>query len=467
MTDEPDPWSKDVPVSPAPTEFVFAEPKNVAPPTVPPIDSPASGASPMDAPPVAIDLTTRRRWIAAGAGLSVVVAGLLVAAALGSDDSADSSTVSPETTVSPESTVVDVLPDTTAVPPRTLPGSSSSGSPETVEKDFVPPGTWTKGVFALPERFTRFEVPTQLVALSNRGLVIEIDLPSGTTATLNLDDRQSSSTLQLRDRVALITSESGSPGIAPLIVERGQPTITVDVPSESGGGYFVNTGSNIDEFVIRTYVITNPEVTTMVIGIDGSVRTVDESSESFFYGEFEVVTGERLLYDTGDLFLVSPPGQKPATARRISSGVLIGRSSSTLFVSECDAARVCDEVLIDVVTGARTAAPDNETVQFDRTNQNAVMSPDGAALLLISGESGDAKFFDLTTGDVTQLPLRIGGNYTTPDFSWVPDGSGIITLDGGDIVFVDRLTGQSTVLPIDLPNTDAIIDVRARPAPAP
>jgi hypothetical protein len=466
MTDEPDPWSKDVPIVPAPTEFVFADPKNVAPPTVPPIKSPASAASSRDTPPVAIDLATRRRWIGVGAALSVVVVvGLVVAAALRSGDNADSS---PDPNISPESTVFDILPDATAAPPRTLPvRTTAAGSLKAAEDDPGPPGTWIKGAFALPERFTRFGVPTQLVALSNRGLVIEIDLPSGTTATLNLDDRQSSSTLQLRDRVALITSESGSSATAPLIVERGQPTITVDVPSESGGGYFVNTGSNIDEFVIRTYVITNPEVTTMVIGIDGSVRTVDESSESFFYGEFEVVTGERLLYDTGDLFLVSPPGQKPATARRISTGNLIGRSSSTLFVSECDAARVCDEVLIDVVTGARTAAPDNETVQFDRTNQNAVMSPDGAALLLISGESGDAKFFDLTTGDVTQLPIRIGGNYTTPDFSWVPDGSGIITLDGGDIVFVDRLTGQSTVLPIDLPNTDAIIDVRARPAPAP
>jgi hypothetical protein len=462
MIDEPDPWSKDVPVAPAPTEFVFAESKNAAPQGGQSIDSPASEMWSIDEPPVAIDLTTRRRWIGVGAGLSVVVAGLLVAAALGSDDSADSS---PESTISPQSTVVDVLPDTTAAPPMTLPGSSSSGSPQTVEKDFVPPGTWTEGVFALPERFTQFEVPTQLVALSSRGLVIEIDLPSGTTATLDLDDRTLGSTLQLRDRVALVTRANGSSATAPLIVERGQPTITVDLPNEMGGFYFGDSGSNIDEFQVQSFGNNGSDATWMTIGLDGSVRTVDESYESFFYGQFKVVTGERLVYDTGDFFLVSPPGQKPATARRISSGILIGRSSNTLFVSECDAARVCSEVLIDVVTGNRVAAPDNAAVQFDRNTQSAAMSPDGTALLVISGQTGDAKFFDLATGDVTPLPLRIGGNYTTPEFSWLPDSSGIITLDGGQIVFVDRLTAELAVLPIEFPNTDAIIDVRARPTP--
>jgi hypothetical protein len=462
MTDEPDPWSKDIPVAPAPTEFVFAESKNAAPQGGQSIDSPASGMSSMDEPPVAIDLTTRRRWIAAGAGLSVVVAGLLVAAALGSDDSADSS---PESTISPQSTVVDFLPDTTAAPPMTPPGSSSSGSPQPVEKDFVPPGTWTEGVFALPERFTQFEVPTQLVALSSRGLVIEINLPSGTTATLDLDDRTLGSTLQLRDRVALVTRANGSSATAPLIVERGQPTITVDLPNEMGGFYFGDNGSNIDEFQVQSFGNNGSDATWVTIGLDGSVRTVDASYESFFYGQFQVVTGERLVYDTGDFFLVSPPGQKPATARRISSGVLIGRSSSTLFVSECDAARICSEVLIDVVTGNRIAAPDNAAVRFDRNIQSAAMSPDGTALLVISGQAGDAKFFDLATGDVTPLPLRIGGNYTTPEFSWLPDSSGIITLDGGEIIFVDRLTAELTLLPIELPNTDAIIDVRARATP--
>ncbi|MGK0275355.1 MAG: hypothetical protein ACI9N0_001739 [Ilumatobacter sp.] len=93
------------------------------------------------------------------------------------------------------------------------------------------------------------------------------------------------------------------------------------------------------------------------------------------------------------------------------------------------------------------------------------MSPDGTALLVISGQAGDGKFFDLTTGDVTPLPLQIGGNYTAPEFSWAPDSSGIITLDGGEIVFVDRLTAELTVLPIDFPDTDGIIDVRARPTP--
>jgi hypothetical protein len=81
-------------------------------------------------------------------------------------------------------------------------------------------------------------------------------------------------------------------------------------------------------------------------------------------------------------------------------------------------------------------------VQFDRNNQSAVMSPDGAALLVISGQFGDAQFFDLTTGDVTELPLSIGANFSTPNFSWVPDGSGVVMLDGGEIVFVDRLTAE-------------------------
>ena len=232
-----------------------------------------------------------------------------------------------------------------------------------------------------------------------------------------------------------------------------------------GGFYFGDNGSNIDEFQVQSFGNNGSDATWVTIGLDGSVRTVDESYESFFYGQFQVVTGERLVYDTGDFFLVSPPGQKPATARRISSGVLIGRSSSTLFVSECDAARICSEVLIDVVTGNRIAAPDNAAVRFDRNIQSAAMSPDGTALLVISGQAGDAKFFDLATGDVTPLPLRIGGNYTTPEFSWLPDSSGIITLDGGQIVFVDRLTAELAVLPIEFPNTDAIIDVRARPTP--
>jgi len=183
MSDKPDPWSGDVPVPAAPTDFVFKEPERVAESTAP-VNEPGP-SSPL--PPVEIDTTSRRRWIGAGIALSVALVGAIVTASVRSDDNRE---VSTDSTIAPASTVVDELSEATTPPSTTDPTTTTSASGSTVEKKLAPPGTWTDGQLAIPEPLTGFNTPTQLVALTNRGLVIEIDLPTGATSTLDLDERR-------------------------------------------------------------------------------------------------------------------------------------------------------------------------------------------------------------------------------------------------------------------------------------
>lgn len=466
MTDEQNPWSKDVPVAPAPTEFVFAQPEQVAEPG-PGTADPEAGTPSVRNDPVLIDTTSRRRWITAGVGLGVVLIG--VAAATIVRDTSESADTASETTIAAESTAVEELPGATIAPPSTTPvATSTSGSQQTVLKDLSPPGTWTDGELVIPARLTQFETPTQLLALSARGLVIQIDMLTGATSTLDLDRRQSSAQLHMRDRVALITSNGGSGALSPIIVEQGQPPIRVDMPGAAGGFYIYNDGPTVDDFRAEMFLNANGEAGSIAIGLDGAVSEIDGSSENLFYGRYEMITGERLVFDAGDHFLVSAPGVEPSTARRISTGTLISQSPSSIFVIECSEQRVCGAVLIDVESGDRTGIPDVDGVQFDdRNRQPAVMSPDGSALLLISGQSGTGKFFDLVTGEVTELPIRIAANFPTPKFSWAPDSSGIVALQAGEIAFVDRFTGEVTTLPIEFSDVDAVVDVRARTVPTP
>lgn len=459
MSDEPDPWSGDVPAPPAPTESVFWGPEWTSESSAPVLDPEPSSAE----PPAEINTTSRRRWIGAGIALSVVVVGVVVAASVRSGDNRE---VSTDSTFAPVSTVVEELPQATTPPSTTGPATTTPNSGSTVQNELVPPGTWIDGQLVIPEPLTGLSTPTQLVALTNSGLVIEINLPTGATSTLDLGERRPGSRLRLRERVALITTDSGDGGIvAPILIEHGQPPIEVEMPPGTGGFWVYDNGSNVDHFVVESFGIVPGESAILSIGLDGTASDLTANWETLVYGSFEVVTGELLIVDAGDLFLVSPPGQTPSTARRISTGQLIGRSERTLFVTECDAARICSQVLIDVESEERTVVPEAEGVQFDRNVQPASMSPDGTAMLISYGQSGEAIFFELATGDVTQLSLRLGGNFGNYEYSWAPDGSGIFTIDGGEIVFVDRISGATTSLPIELSHTDTVIDVNARPIP--
>lgn len=459
MSDEPDPWSTDVPVPPAPTEFVFREPERIAESNAPVLHPGPSNAL----PPVEIDTTSRRRWIGAGIALSVALVGVFVAASVRFDDNRE---VSTDSTIAPASTVVDELSEATTPPSTAAPTTATSASGPTVQMDLVPPGTWIDGQLVIPEPLTGFNTPTQLVALTIRGLVIEIDLPTGATSTLDLDDRRPGLQLRVRERVALIISDgSGGGSIEPVLIERGQAPIDVEMPPDTRDLYMYDNGSNVDQFVVESFSNRSGESATFSIGLDGTVSELTASRESVSYGLFEVVTGELLVIDAGDLFLVSPPGQEPSTAHRISTGWLIGRSEGTLFVSECDATRICSQVLIDIESEERTAVPEAEGVQFERTFQLASMSPDGTAMLTSNGQTGEAIFFELATGDVTQLPLRVGSNSRDHQYSWAPDSSGIFALHGGEIVFIDRTSGETTSLPIEFSDTDAIVDVSARRIP--
>jgi hypothetical protein len=360
------------------------------------------------------------------------------------DAATDDTTV--ESSVEPADT--EPVPATTRAPRRTT--TTVATLPEPVPQ-------WVTAPIELSPRLSAMTVPTELVALDQFGTLYSISIPTGVVRSIDTDSVTSNSGLVLgQESIVIISYDGGATRLAKV----GQPLSEIDVPDGIGQ---VLPVPNADEFVVVPNQTTNTRPTPLNLAADGTLTPVAEGplTEADVWAVQFLPTGEPVVADTGGLYVFDASG----AASRVSTGDLTAVGSNHYVVRECDDARSCGYVRIEAATGERSAVEVGPTSSFQGYVQLASMSPDGSAMAsVVYGDNGPIRrIVDLSTGAAFETEPLVGNfGYNSPERIWASDSSGVFVIDDGQIVLLDRTTGES--IPI-APNADLtdFVAVAARP----
>lgn len=221
VSDGLDPWSSDVPAEPPPVEFVFGD-------VVP--DREISDDAAVDNP----NLRRWQPWQLGGA--AVALGGLLLLSAIlpsargALDSSKTDGVVDP---VSPLIDAVELADVVSEQAPQTTGASSADEG-----RDQQPQRIWVTRQVELPTRLRELASPTTLNAITARGLVYEIDLATGVSSSIDLDERLQEFRIYPGHESILIASRGG-PSLGPTVLTPGKPPVGID-SGVSGGDLFID-----------------------------------------------------------------------------------------------------------------------------------------------------------------------------------------------------------------------------------
>ena len=448
--DDPDdasPWSRDdwVPDSGVPADDIFGS--STQPPRG--VGQARAGADWSEPPPEDFDDPNPEHDSSRSFAGRKVVAGIIVVALLVGSAGAllrndNESDVPPSTTA--ERSLVDdppatTMPDTTSPPTTVLavanPGSLQPG--QTVEiTDPVPPivvgeaPVWVERTIAVPEALASM-APTEVVTLSQSGIVDITEVPSGRTRSIDVSSLGANLQLAVDDRSIVVFTSTKL-----LQIRDGEPVIETEVRD---GIIFVQSWTGTESFVVTTPTTGEraPQQDWM-LRADGSIETLDNLfvDETSFFSRVFSPFGDALFTAPGGVYAAGADGE----ARRISTGRLLATGSRHWAIEECDETLRCAYSIIEWETGTVTSGVLDVIDQFGFIDPSTHISPDGRSIAYRadSDGSGRRQILDVATGDSVQ-----GGRINQlvfPD-SWAADSSGLFFADQF-LQFVDRATGAVT-----------------------
>ena len=324
--------SDDVPVAP-PAEISW------------PADRPRdSDAITLDTPNPHGDAPAPRR-----VGPSVIVAGAVAAivavvaivgvAASGSDESATPPTTEPSATTEPVDSGEEARTPPPEAPTTTAPGRLIT--PDDLE---------------LPPAVAGIEQPTEVVVLTQNGLLHTLSLPSGRLRTVDLNGVTDSRNLDFGGIVVAPDATAigvGGGGSGVLIVPRSGEAINVDLPQGEG-----RSGTSIDgwvraddgttRFLVTAYPSHGSDFGFLTVDAVGTVTELPVSTLPFGFGMMPGVDGDVVLNDAGGAYRVAADG----TFERIEDGQVFASSGTHRLVRECDERLQCATVLVTEADGA-------------------------------------------------------------------------------------------------------------------
>jgi len=333
------------------------------------------------------------------------------------------------------------MPDTTSPPTTVLavanPGSLQPG--QTVEiTDPVPPivvgeaPVWVERTIAVPEALASM-APTEVVTLSQSGIVDITEFPSGRTRSIDVSSLGANLQLAVDDRSIVVFTSTKL-----LQIRDGEPVIETEVRD---GIIFVQSWTGTESFVVTTPTTGEraPQQDWM-LRADGSIETLDNLfvDETSFFSRVFSPFGDALFTAPGGVYAAGADGE----ARRISTGRLLATGSRHWAIEECDETLRCAYSIIEWETGTVTSGVLDVIDQFGFIDPSTHISPDGRSIAYRadSDGSGRRQILDVATGDSVQ-----GGRINQlvfPD-SWAADSSGLFFTDQF-LQFVDRATGAVT-----------------------
>jgi hypothetical protein len=460
--DDPDdasPWTRDdwVPESTAPDPVVFGAKRST--PGSTPARGPGSGSgggAPPDPlatgepPPEDFDDHSRHAVAPRSTvGRKVVAGGVVVALLVGSagallrDDSQAES--EPETTTgdlgtdlgvrAPEPTSPDTIPPT-SVRTVTVPVSPEPGiieiadPPPPIVEGEVPP--WAERTINVPDALASM-APTEVVTLSQSGVLSVTEFPSGRSRSIDVSDIGSELQLAVGDGTIVVFDSTT------LVQIRDREPV---VKSELLDGIiFVQPWTGTGNFVVTTPT-TGPRAPEQdwVLRPDSNLELLDSrfTDETSFFARVFSPFGDALFTAPGGVYAVAPDG----AVRRISTGALLATGSRHWAIEECDDALRCAYSIIEWDSGTVTPGVLDAIDGFGFLDPSTHISPDGRSIVYRADADGSGRrqILDVATGGSIQAG-RIN-QLVYPD-SWVSDSSGLFFADRF-LQFVDRTNGTVT-----------------------
>ena len=146
--------------------------------------------------------------------------------------------------------------------------------------------------------------------------------------------------------------------------------------------------------------------------------------------------------------------------RRVSTGTLVAVGAPGWLVIECDDVAAC-RVVLRTPDGGTTAVP----ARIGVLERRGVLSPDGARVALsVPGPVGTVGLvlLDLRSGLQKDVGLALAGTDAGGALAWSPDGRRLLAVDvWGQIQAVDPTTGRTSLL---MPHLPAVVRLAVRAA---
>ena len=292
------------------------------------------------------------------------------------------------------------------------------------------PPVWAERMIPVPETLATIG-PTEVITLSQLGVVNVTAFPSGRTRSLDasaigaqLQLAVGDGTIVVFDSTNLIQIRDGEP-----IVETSLVDGIIFVQPWTGTGTFIITAPAIGSDMPQQEFLVRP---------DGALELLDSPfvDEGPFFSRAFSPDGDALVSAPGGVYAVDPAG----AARRISTGTLVAAGSRHWAIEECDETLRCAYSIVEWDTG--TVTPGTlEAIDAVRFIDPAThISPDGRSITYRSDGIGRRRILDVATGN--SIGAGRINQLVYPD-SWAEDSSGVFIVDGL-LQFVDRATGAVT-----------------------
>lgn len=444
--DDVDPWAPGGSMAHAPEsqrtdmEFRFKSIDEATRHASGPSESAANDLAPRDHVPAPNDAGRRRGFWLAGSTLvmALAVGAVLVTADDDNGETQDASGASEQST--PSADAAGSLPVVTA--PRSTPPPLLADVPNT---GFQVAGPAERLVLAAARREFIVDLapeldainPTEVVALGESGLY-EISLPSGRVRVTDVGFSTERAQAVANDQVAIVwpTPELRAQAVS-IDGSVAVPEPAVDAVSWSPSTNQMYLWTEQDDGAVATELSVRDlelrwQAASWLDPTDGASPLID-------------LDGTLLRRDTGGVYRVGS-----ASTDLLTTGDLVSTGANHLLLRECDATRLCTLLTVDR-TGERRAWPLNLPPDV-RPQLVGGLSPAGDALLfnrqrVAADVASDLGVLELADGTSRSLRAPPGQELTA---AWDTAGAGVVVADF-ELMYIDRFTGETTIVAADLP----------------
>ena len=402
---------------------------------VPPVMGPGDSA-PSNDPTPSNDRPPRTQVFLAGAvGIGFLVFGAVAVLRGGdstepaTDNSVDTTEVS--TTTTPASPTTDLVTVTTAPPDVTtvvVPAAAAAVVGEAA--------AWTESSIVVPPPLQTLGAPTELVTLTDDRVLQRIELPSGRVRRLDVASWGENLNIAVSDdSIAVYDGRY-------VAIIRGTEAIRLfEIPD---GVLFVEAWPATGSFVVTSNGPSTGEAERFVMNaVDGSLQPVTpEVTDALLFGAGNFLsTGDLLVNRPGGVYAIGPDQQ----ARRISDGDLLAVGRNHYAIETCDESLRCEQFVIEVASGARSAALLGTMNRMGVVDPSTRVAPDGRSIVAADStrDTGTRQIIDTTTGSRTEVGRLAALYYPDP---WAADGSGLFVEDAGVVRFQVASVGEGATL---------------------
>lgn len=313
--------------------------------------------------------------------------------------------------------------------------------------------TWTTWSYPVPMELAALTgEQTEIVALTDLGVLHRIELPSGRVrsistglsqpSAMNSTVHSSGSSVMLQQQRALVLLPAGAPA--------------VPVEIDAGIGSLFPRGDT-GEFLAMPDSWTGDRPPFWLVDSTGRATSLEKTDSVLAeYADFApqfLPSGEIVVFDAGGTYVVADD----RSVRRLSTGIVVANGRNHIVAKECDEQLRCEFVRIDHRSGERTPVVvdvDERQILFN----TATVSPDGGSMLWIDYATGAPSRYliDLESGTKTDVGQPDFGPSGPTDLdNWASDGSGLYVRIDDSLGLVSR-DGAVT---IELPGLGNIVSI--------